>query len=234
MRYFFSVSLSLALCAGATLATAGSFGARLGESLPEFRCDQFNCVQVSAASNANQPGVMPQAISPNPVIAAPPPGQRLEWGGLAGGAQCVNVRTMNPQPTYADPYEYIHVTEIPVPLGSTHAALVASFESAMAGAPGGSGGNVGMLQIRRTGSSTWENVDVAYGFTIAGASGTPPILYGTGHYEGIRNLAQLAGPGQGSTPDAIDVRLGVFAAYTPAFSTILNNQACKGHLVVTF
>lgn len=233
MRYVFSASLALVLCTGSTFAIGGNLKGTAGESLPQFNCDRFNCVQVDASANTPDQGVTPQAISQVPVTAAPPPGQRLVWGGL-GHNSCVSIRDLPTQPTFANPYELIKITEIPVPLGSTHAGLAASFEGVLAGQPGGSAGDAGLLQIKRTSSNTWENADFAYAFTAPGFASSAPILYGTGHYNGLMNLAQLAGSGQGSIPDSIDVRLAVFPQYTPSYSTVLTNQACKGRLEVTF
>lgn len=236
MKYVFGVALSLALCAGSAFANDR---VRPNETLPEIRCDRFNCSLVNVSTNppttiGNPPrSPQPEAISSVPVTAAPPAGQRLVWGGL-GHTFCANIRDMSPQPTLASPYDYIRVEEIPVPLGSTFAGLKASFESVMAGTTGGSAGTVGLLQIRRTGSTTWENVDLSYALTVPGFPSYPPILYGTGHHAGNVDLAQLAGTGQGTVPDWIDVRYGIYAQYTTAFSTVLTNQACKGRLEVTF
>jgi len=239
MKYRFGVALSLALCAGSVFAAQAGDRGRVNEALPEIRCDRFNCSLVNVSANpattiGNPPrSPQPETISSVPVTAAPPAGQRLVWGGL-GHTFCANIRDMIPQPTLASPYEYIKVEEIPVPLGSTFVGLKASFESVMAGTTGGSAGNAGLLQIRRTGATAWENVDIAYGLTVPGFASNPPILYGTGYNAGNVDLAQLAGTGQGTVPDWIDVRYGVYPQYTAAYSTVFTNVACKGRLEVTF
>lgn len=212
--------------AGLGIASAASSSGRVTAQLPQLQCDRFACKTIDAntAVDLNSP-------NPYPVVAAPPSGQRLMWK-----AGCSNIFTMNPQPTFVDPFAYVVAEDVPVPLGSSHASLLASARVSLAGQPSNSGGDVGFLQIKRSSVTTWENSQVAYAFTIAGGVNPPAILYGIGVYHAVEDLASLAGTSgdpAGSIPPSIDVRLALAPQAAGAF-TFLTNSVCDGRLEVTF
>jgi len=216
--------------AGASSAAVPSFGVGARAQLPEFKCENFRCVEVPASSEVlnNSPQIQP--TSTVPVIAAPPAGQRLLWHAV-NYPMCQNVRIMNPQPTFDDPYEYVLATDVPVPLGSTHASLASSFEVKLAGGPAGAGSDVGKLEIKRSSAVDWNTVHIAYAYTLQG-SATPAILYGTPNFTGLVNLADL--PDGSGVPVSIDVRMAVYPVYTSSFTTPTSNWVCQGKLEVTF
>ena len=219
--------------AGSSIALADRFSSPSSGELPQIQCDRFDCTLVPPSPNDFDPGAGLESPNPFPVTAAPPGGQRLFWT-----ASCQNILTMSPQPTFAQPFEYIKAENVAVPLGSTHASLLASGRFSLGGTPNNSGGDVGFLQIKRSSMSTWENVQVAYAYTIPGGiTGSPPILYGIGTFHGVENLSKLQGtvPGDstGDVPLAIDVRFALSPQKAGAFQ-FLTNSVCDGRLELTF
>lgn len=222
-----SVALSLAAVTSPTLAQRVSIGSQ--GQLPEIQCTATQCnLNYTVTQSPASAGVL--AADPTPVVAAPPAGQRYYWHG-AGYPACQSLVTMSPQPTISAPYDYIYANAVPVPLGSTHAALLASLQVNLGRGATGDAATVGMLQIRRSGG-TWYNVSVSYAYTIRGSS-PPSSLYNRATYDGLVDLASL--PGGSTVPDLVDVRLGVFPFYTntPA-SDVAWNSVCWGNLAVTF
>lgn len=207
---------------GITDAAAQSRSAKL----PNFECSRFDCVESSAISGVG--GRAMSAPVPTPVAAAPPGGQRLLFEG-AGYPACQSIIGF----TGAAPYQYILATGIPVPLGSTHASLDAVAQGNLAGSPAGSSAGIfGLLQLKRTGTPTWENAHTSYLYSVAGsASMTPENLYGNGAYTSIEDLSLLAN-GAG-VPDEIDVRLAFFGANAGGYVTI-NKAVCQGKMTVEF
>lgn len=138
---------------------------------------------------------------------------------------------MDPQPTMAVPYDYIFASDVPVPLGSTHASLLGSMQVNLARGDTGNAADIGMLQIRRSGGA-WYNVSISYAYTIMG-SNPPQSLYNRATYDGLVNLADL--PGGSTVPSLVDVRLAVFPLYThPPANDVTLNSVCWGTLQVTF
>lgn len=200
--------------------------ASIGDQLPEIQCSATRCsLDYSLAQR-----VAPQAADPTPVVVAPPAGQRYFWQG-AGYPTCQSLIPMSPQPTISAPYEYIYANAVPVPLGSTHAALLASLQVNLGRGDTGNAATIGLLQIRRSGG-TWYNVAASYAFSVHGASPAQSLL-NRATYDGLVDLANL--PGGSAVPDLVDVRLGVFPLYTNApANDVAWNSVCWGHLQVTF
>jgi len=224
--------MALALGASSVLAQRAGIEQPGRDQFPALQCTTTSCSLVYGAAQAR--GLLGvgtvTAANPNPVVVAPPAGQRYLWQG-AGVPQCVDIITMNPQPTISSPYEYIAAVAIPVPLGSTHASLLGSFQVNLGRGPSGGAADVGFLQIRRSGG-TWANVSASYAYTIQGTA-THQSLYNTPTYSGLVSLADL--PGGSTVPDLVDVRLAVAPVYTnaPALDLLWNNL-CRGQLQVTF
>lgn len=221
----FAVAMTVAI--SPALAQRASIG--VSDQLPEIQCTATQCSLNYNVSQRTAPaGVL--AADPAPVVVAPPAGQRYFWEG-AGYPACQSLVSMNPQPTVSSPYDYIYANAVPVPLGSTHASLLASLQVNLARGDTGNAGTVGMLQIRRSGG-TWFNVSNSYAYTIRGS--TPPqSLYNRATYDGLVDLASL--PGGSTVPDLVDVRLAVFPVYTnPPATDVALNAVCWGNLLVTF
>lgn len=233
-------ALATALVAGSLSASAAGsrFATRSGD-LPEIQCTRNHCALVQTPPprlGAHALAVAPMATfatpDPTPVVVGPPAGQRYLWQG-AGYPACQSIKDMSPMPSITSPYEYIKATNIPVPLGSTHASLLASFQVNLDGGPAGAAGDVGMLQVARSGTNDWNNVAISYAYTIPGAVNNTS-LYNTATYHGLVNLANLTS-GTG-VPSEIDVRVGVFPVYTAdgGFSTTIFNGVCWGTLQLSF
>lgn len=220
-----SVLGSLAMLADVAMAQRSLVPANDSE-FPDIQCSTTRC---SLNYDTHQRAA-PLAADPTPVVVAPPAGQRYLWQG-AGYPACQSILAMAPQPTLNSPYPYIAANEVPVPLGSTHASLLGSFQSNLARGATGNAANVGMLQIRRSGG-TWYNVSISYAYTIIGHN-PPQSLFNRATYDGLVNLADL--PGGTGVPDMVDVRLAVFPLYThtPATDVALN-AVCWGTLQVAF
>lgn len=219
---------SLALMVFGASAPVLAQRANIGSSdqLPEIQCDGARCNLIYGASQR----VAPQAANPTPVVVAPPAGQRYFWHG-AGYPACQSFIPMSPQPTMAAPYEYIHAKEIPVPLGSTHAALLSSFQVNLGRGSTGNAAVVGMLQMRRSGGA-WLDVSLSYAFSVHGAS-PPQSLFNRATFDGLVDLASL--PGGSTVPDLVDVRMAVFPVYTsPPANDVSWSSVCWGNLQVTF
>lgn len=251
--YIRTFKISIASLIALLSATAMAAGAKnpspapSSDQLPFLSCGANGCSESSLSDLAGNAGTT--AADPVPVAFAHPPGQRYIWRGVVRDslANCANIRLMSPQPDLDNPFDWPMVKEIPVPLGSTDVSLQASFESVLAIQDAvkydQSGGNAGLLQIRRSSGDPWQDVDLAYGYVVSATHEAPPIMYGTGHYRGIVSLAGLpVGPSHhadaGTVPNIIDVRLGVYPRYTqvPGTSsyTVKMNQVCKGRIEVTF
>ena len=230
----FSLGSSVAIAQARTTVPVAT------DQLPEIVCDMTSCELVSDSARRNRQQFRPAAIADtSPIMAAPPAGQRLAWLG-AGSPTCQKITDISPTPTMASPYEYIKGENVPVPLGTTHAFLLSNFRVLLAGGrtdgqPAGSGADVGMLQIRRSGSSTWANVYVEYAFTVAGENQATQAqmrnLYSIATYNGLVDLSTL--PGGAGIPSAIDVRMGIFPIYLSGF-TPKYNEVCKGQLHISF
>lgn len=239
-----AIPLLLGLSVVPVFAVAQGMGsARASNGLPELLCGQSDCTldyRRSAQTTQTPPSLA--AANPNPVEAGPPPGQRLSWRG-ANYPACQSLGTgtnTNPigQPSsvgtpIAAPYEYIKATDIPVPLGSTHATLLGTLSINLSGGPAGALGTVGFLQVRRSGQISWVNVDPAYAFSVRGYA-LPQSLWGKATYQGVSDLATL--PGGTGVPDAVDARLAVFNVFTNdgGFSTVAWNGVCYGRMELTF
>lgn len=233
-RNLIRLAATIAIAVGASSALAGKPGIELPgrDQLPDIQCTRTSCSIVYGSAGTLAPGAgnTINAPDPNPVVIAPPAGQRYLWQG-AGFPTCQNILAMDPQPTMALPYEYITATSVPVPLGSTHASLLGNFQVNLARGASGNAANFGMLQIRRSGG-TWINVNNSYAYTVQGS--TPPqSLYNTATYQGQVSLAEL--PDGTAVPDLVDVRLAVFPLYTSAPATdVTLNKVCWGQLQVAF
>lgn len=226
------LTMTMALTLGASSVLAQRAGIELPsrDQFPDIQCTTTSCSLVYGSAGAAGPRGNAITANPNPVVVAPPAGQRYLWQG-AGYPACQDIKAMSPQPTMATPYEYIAAAAIPVPLGSTHASLLGNFQVNLARGATGNAANIGMLQIRRSGG-TWANVSNSYAYTIHGT--TPPqSLYNMATYHGLVGLADL--PGGTTVPDLIDVRLAVWPLYTnlPANDLVLN-KVCSGQLQVAF
>lgn len=222
------------------LATSGSAwagpppltGPALGSNgIPALNCDRTNC-SFADQSSKDSSNTQPAAPSPNPTVVGPPAGQRYLWLG-AGYPNCQSIKSIVPIPTLPNPYVYISAATIPVPLGSTHATLLATAEGNISGGPAGSLAIAGVLQIKRSSTATWTNSVISYIYSHEGMS-IPTSLYGTGSLQGLEDLASL--PPAGSVPDAIDVRLSIVPVYSSdgGFTTTNWSQVCKGKLILTF
>jgi hypothetical protein len=123
---------------------------------------------------------------------------------------------------------------VPVPLGSDYASLMATFQTNLAGGPAGAAGDFGILQVKRTSSTTgWVNVDYGYAYTTTGVP-NPGSLYGTVTYQTIVDLRSL--PDGSGTPSQIDVRMVVYPAFSPdgGFTNVAFNAVCDGELSLSF
>jgi hypothetical protein len=198
------------------------------EQLPELQCDRLDCV-LKPAGSPSKIAATPAVPSPLPYNVGPPAGQRFGWRG-AGYPACQSLSTI-PAPTGGAPYEYIRADLIPVPLGSTHATLMASVQANLSGGPSGSAAVIALLQMRRSGTAPWVNVDASYVYTVRG-NPEPTSLYGTASYQAFESLEAL--PGGTGVPDAIDVRVGTFSIFTATFTNVIYNAVCYGKLDVTF
>jgi len=227
----FATTITLALGASSVFAAKPRIELPGRDQLPEIQCTTTSCTLVYGSTGVAGPGAGNTiTANPNPVVVAPPAGQRYLWQG-AGYPACQNIIVMNPQPTMSSPYEYVAASAIPVPLGSTHASLLGSLQTNLARGETGNAADVGMLQIRRSGG-TWFNVSISYAYTIRGS--TPPqSLYNTATYNGLVSLADL--PGGTTVPDLVDVRLAVFPVYTnPPVNDLVLNSVCWGDLQLAF
>lgn len=228
---YFCASL-LMLSAGAAFAAPSEMTIPTVKSdlLPELQCDRSNCeLKLNASSRQGVVTMPPTVPSTIPAAVGPPAGQRFVWFG-ADYPACQSIVGLSPVPTFPNPYEYIYSGVIPVPLGSTHASLLTSAQASLSGGPINSAGLVGVLQIRRSGVSTWTNSAASYLYTTRATDGA--ILFGTASLQGLENLASL--PGGTGVPTAIEVRMGMFPVYTSGFTSVTNAAICQGKLEVTF
>jgi hypothetical protein len=226
---FSLVAMSLVAAGSATAGQTFTGGpAAKSDQLPELQCDGTSC-SLKAITPTSPKAAHAAVPSPLPYNVGPPAGQRFGWRG-AGYPSCQTLNIV-PAPTGSAPYEYIRADMIPVPLGSTHATLLSSVQANISGGPSGSAGVVGLLQMRRSGTTSWVTVDASYIYTVRG-NPEPTSLYGTASYQAFESLATL--PGGTGVPDAIDVRLGTFSIFTATFTDIIYNAVCYGKLDVTF
>ena len=230
---FLSACVAIALLAfGSAVAGPPSIGGPVanGEQLPELLCDRLGCTFKPVGATAHTQGITaPAAPSPLPYNVGPPAGQRFGWRG-AGYPACQTMNTV-PAPSGGSPYEYIRADLIPVPLGSTHATLMSSVQANISGGPSGSAGVVALMQMRRSGTTTWSTIHAGYVYTVRG-NPEPTSLYGTASSQAFESLAAL--PNGTGIPDAIDVRVGTFSIFTATFTDVIYNAVCYGKLDVTF
>jgi len=219
-----TVSASI-LCLSAAFAPAlaqrTSIGS--GDQLPDIQCTQTRCSL--NYNSAPAPASRPTEEFTTPAVVAPPAGQRYLWHG-AGYPSCQSIIGVSP----SAPYAYILAEDIPVPLGSTHAALLAGMQANLQREGGGNAAVVGFLQIKRSTASNWTNVSNSYAYTIVGQ--TPAQnLFNRATYNGLVDLAGL--PEGSGIPSTIDVRLATFPLKTGT-GDVLRSAVCEGVLQVTF
>lgn len=203
---------------------------RKSDQLPSIECNATGCRLDYAKANSeisSRSSALPVAPSTTPSAVAPPGGQRMEWQGAAYPA----CQSMIGAPySISDKYVYIEADDVPVPLGSTHASLLSSMQSNLAGGSTGAGAIVAFLQAKRSNSATWSVVNATYAFTTAG-NADPTSLYGTTAFTGLVDLAAL--PGGTTVPDNIDIQVAVFPLYTTGFTPAIS-AVCRGKLELTF
>ncbi len=233
--------LSLALLLAAYAGSATATDAKPSSQLPLIECSKVHCemvqpaVDVKAMLGQNRDA---KAATPDttPILMAPPAAQRLVWRGAGYPEACQDIAAITPTPTGANPYEYMKGVDIPIPLGTTHVTLFATASANLSGGPSGAAGDVGFLQIKRSSSTTWQQADNAYIYTIVGQA-SPQAVYGSRTYHSVISLADLPDGSLtqvGEIPETIDVRFVVFPLYTGGFSNVVYNRVCFGHMQLAF
>ncbi|HET7663220.1 MAG TPA: hypothetical protein VFK31_06225 [Rhodanobacteraceae bacterium] len=234
-HYRVPIISAFALAAASCAAFAASGPTVIhGNQLPDLHCTTTRCTFVQPQtphrgiySRAMQPMAAPLAAPlTDPVVIAPPAGQRLLYQG-AQYPDCQDISAVSS----SNPYEYIKGTSIMVPLGTTHTSLLATFQSNLSGGPAGAGADVAMLQVKRSSGSTWFMAAASYAYTMYGST-SPQNLFNTATYQALVDLASL--PDGTGVPSEIDVRLIVFPLYTNGFTNVVENSVCWGQLQLTF
>ncbi|MCK9538601.1 hypothetical protein [Dokdonella sp.] len=231
----FAVASILGPCI-AMAQTLGASGPRVIEQLPRIECDRFDCTftQPTLSSNSHLAAIPPTGGDLLPLVAAPPTGQRLLWRGPGAGTNFYSCQELpvDGSLTYTSPYEYVKGTSVKVPLGSTHISIEATVQGGLRGGATGAAGMVGMLEVRRATSGTWEIADYGYIYTTPGYSiGIAQALYGKTTFTGLMDLSTLGGVS--GVPEEIDVRLAVYNIRVGGFALTLN-EVCYGSLIVSF
>jgi len=216
----------LTLVFGPAMAQRSSIGAK--DQLPDIECSQTRCSLIHDATPAL--ATRPTEAFTQPDVVAPPSGQRYLWKG-ANYPTCQSFIGMIPQPTLSDPYEYVYAQEVPVPLGSTHASLLASLQVNLRRGADGNAAIVGLLQIRRSGSGAWANVSNSYAYNIVGQTPSQN-LYNHATFDGLVDLASL--PSGTGVPSMVDVRMAAFPLYTSGSGVVERSAVCWGTLQVAF
>jgi hypothetical protein len=237
-RISVTVVLATAPCA---LFAASPRNVYRGGGLPEIQCTRTTCTAhyPGTSSRFSTNGVRlltttppPATPDPTPVTVGPPAGQRYLWQG-AGYPACQSLAAIPTQPTYANPYVYISAPQIVVPLGSTHVSVIATYQVNLGGGPAGAAANFGLIQMKRSSSSTWENMAYGYAFTTVG---TPSAfsLYNTATFHTLVNLADL--DPAGLVPSEIDVRVVTYPIFSAdsGYSSVAFDAVCLGQLQLSF